>query len=74
MASELGKPAILIAVPPVLITLGAKLVGRADIALRLCGSLHVDIKKTRDLLGWSPPVSLKEGFRQTAVHFLKSQS
>jgi nucleoside-diphosphate-sugar epimerase len=74
MASELGKPAILIAVPPVLITLGAKLVGRADIAQRLCGSLHVDIKKTRDLLGWSPPVSLKEGFRQTAVHFLKSQS
>jgi len=73
MALALGRPSKLIAVPAVLITLGAKLVGRSDIAQRLCGSLQVDIKKTKDLLGWSPPVSVNEGLRQTAAHFLKMQ-
>ena len=73
MALALGRPSKLIAVPAVLITLGAKLVDRSEIAQRLCGSLQVDIKKTKDLLGWSPPVSVNEGLRQTAAHFLKMQ-
>ena len=74
MALALGLPSKLIAVPTTLITLGAKLIGRPDISQRLCGSLQVDIKKTKDLLGWSPPVSVTEGLRQTAAHFLKMQS
>ena len=74
MALALGKSAKLISVPAALITLGARLVGRADIAQRLCGSLQVDIKKTKDLLGWSPPVSVNEGLRKTAAHFLKMKS
>lgn len=74
MALALGRPLQLISVPAALITLGAKLVGRADIAQRLCGSLQVDIKKTKDLLGWSPPVSVNEGLRKTAAHFIKMQS
>lgn len=74
MASALGLPSKLIAVPTVLITLGARLIGRSDFSQRLCGSLQVDIKKTKDLLGWSPPVSVTEGLGQTAVHFLKMKS
>lgn len=74
MALALGRPSKLISVPTALITLGAKLIGRPDISQRLCGSLQVDIKKTKYLLGWSPPVSVDEGLRQTAVHFLKMQS
>ena len=74
MALALGCPSKLIAVPTTLITLGAKLIGRPDISQRLCGSLQVDIKKTKDLLGWSPPVSVNEGLRSTAAHFLKMQS
>jgi nucleoside-diphosphate-sugar epimerase len=70
----LGPPARLIVVPATLIVLVAKLVGRADIAQRLCGCLQVDIKKTKDLLGWSPPVSVDEGLRRTAAQFLKAQS
>ena len=35
-------------------------------ALRLCGSLQVDIEKTRRLLGWMPPLSLDEGLRRAA--------
>jgi nucleoside-diphosphate-sugar epimerase len=71
IALALGRPSKLIAVPAILIILGAKLVGRADISQRLCGSLQVDIKKTKDLLGWTPPVSVDEGLRQTAASFLK---
>ncbi len=74
MALALGRPSRLIVMPAALITFGAKMLGRDDIAQRLCGSLQVDIKKTKDLLGWSPPVSLDEGLRQTAGHFLKMES
>ena len=73
MALALGCPSKLIKVPAVLITLGAELIGRPDISRRLCGSLQVDINKTKDFLGWSPPVSVNEGLRQTAAHFLKMQ-
>lgn len=74
MALALGRPSKLIAVPAKLVVLGASLVGRADIAQRLCGSLQVDIKKTKALLGWLPPVSVDEGLRQTVAHFLNKQS
>lgn len=74
MALALGRPSRLILVPTNLITFGARLIGRPDISQRLCGSLQVDIRKTKDLLGWAPPVSVEEGLRQTAAHFLKMQS
>lgn len=74
MALALGCTSMLMSVPAALITLGARLIGRSDVAQRLCGSLQVDIKKTKDLLSWSPPVSVDEGLRQTATHFLKKQS
>lgn len=74
MASALGRPAKLIIVLPILIKFLARLIGRADISQRLCGSLQVDIKKTKDLLGWTPPVCVNQGLRQTAEYFLKNQS
>lgn len=70
MASSMGSPARLIAVPVGLIRFGASLIGRPTIAQRLCGSLQVDISKTRELLGWSPPFSVDEGLRRTAEVFL----
>lgn len=70
MGRALGKPAHLIPVPPVLIKLGAALVGKPAVAQRLCGSLQVDISKTRQLLGWSPPVSVDEGLKKAAQGYL----
>ena len=40
------------------------MVGKTDVAQRLCGSLQVDIEKTRRLLSWSPPLSLDEALRR----------
>lgn len=58
MGQALGKPARLIPIPSTFLKLSAVLLGKPAIAQRLCASLQVDISKTRQLLGWHPPVSL----------------
>jgi nucleoside-diphosphate-sugar epimerase len=50
-----------------------EVLGRGDMAQRLCGNLAVDTEKTSQLLGWTPPVSLEQGLRGTAEHFLAHQ-
>jgi len=69
-AVALGKPARLIPVPVSVLWVISRLFGRADFAQRVCGSLQVDISKTRDCLGWSPPVSVDDALRKTAKYFL----
>lgn len=74
MGRALGKPARLLPLPMSLLDFAARLLGKASIAQRLCGSLQVDISKTRELLGWEPPVSVDEALAKTAHHFLEHQS
>lgn len=66
----LGKPARLLPVPAAWLEGAARLLGRAPVAQRLCGSLQVDIGKARDLLGWTPPVTVDDALRKTARAFL----
>jgi nucleoside-diphosphate-sugar epimerase len=70
LASAIGRSARLVTVPPKLLTLAAGLLGRQDLWQRLCGSLRVDIAKTRQLLGWSPCTSVDQGLRLAAEAFL----
>jgi len=72
-AAALGRPAHLIPVPVPVLRMTAGLLGKADIAQQLCGSLQVDISKTQDLLGWAPPVSVDDALMQTARHFLTNR-
>ncbi len=72
MARAMGKSARLIPVPAVWLQVGAALVGKPGIAQRLCGSLQVDIEKTRSLLRWVPPISVDEGLRRAAENPAKS--
>ncbi len=67
MGQAMGCPARLIPVPSGMLKLAGALVGKSDVVQRLCGSLQVDIAKTRDILGWTPPVSLDEGLRRAAA-------
>ncbi len=69
MGLALGKPARLLPIPAVWLQLIARLLGRPAIAQRLCGSLCVDIEKTRRLLGWEPPVTVDEAMSRTALYF-----
>ena len=66
MSQALGRPARLVPVPVSWLKLAAAMVGKQDVAQRLCGSLQVDIEKTRRLLGWMPPLSLDEGLKKAA--------
>lgn len=67
VGEAMGKPARLIPVPAGVLMLGASLLGKKAVAERLLGSLQVDISKARDLLGWEPPLSVKEGLRRCFV-------
>ena len=73
MGEALGRPARLIPVSVPLLQMGAALLGKRDMAQRLCGSLEIDIVKTRELLGWEPPISVDEGLRRTAAHYLGTE-
>jgi nucleoside-diphosphate-sugar epimerase len=64
MGQALNRPAKLFYVPSLLLQFGAALLNKAEIYHRLCGSLQVDITKTKELLGWKPPLSVDQGLRQ----------
>jgi len=69
MGAALSHPTRLFYVPPSMLKLGAQVANKPGIYQRLCGSLQVDITKTRRLLGWTPPVSVDEGLRRAAEGF-----
>lgn len=69
-AAAMGRSARLVSVPESVLRLAAKVVGKPDFGERLCGSLRVDIEKTRRLLGWKPRVTVDQALRQTTRYYL----
>ena len=65
-AKAMGKTAMLFPVPVKWLEWVATLLGKRAEVQRLCGSLQVDIEKTRRLLGWQPPLSLDQGLKKAA--------
>ena len=63
LAKVSGKPSWLIPIPGSILVFVATLLGKKVLAMRLLGSLQVDISKARDLLSWIPPISVEEGLR-----------
>ena len=72
--NALGRPTRLIPVPEWMLRAGAALLGERELSQRLCGNLQVDISKTRNLLEWSPPLSVNEGLKATVEHYLAGLS
>lgn len=68
-AKALQKPARLLPVPAWMLNAAARMLGKANVAQRLCGSLQVDIGKTSALLEWQPPVKMDAALRATAEAF-----
>ena len=64
MARAMNRPARLLPVPKSVLMAAATILGKGDMAQRLCGNLQVDISKSRTLLGWNPPISVDEGLRR----------
>ncbi|WP_426134521.1 UDP-glucose 4-epimerase family protein [Pseudomonas sp. PWP3-1b2] len=71
MAAALNKKALLLPVPSALLSAGATALGKKSLSQRLCGSLQVDIEKTRSLLSWVPPVSVDHALKLAASHYMK---
>ena len=71
-AIALGKKSLLLPVNQKLLEFCLRLIGKKALAERLCGSLQVDISKTKRLLNWEPPVSVGEGLQKTADYFKSS--
>jgi nucleoside-diphosphate-sugar epimerase len=69
---ELGGGAILLPFPGGLLKSVSKLMGCGAVAQRLCGSLQVDVVKTRETLQWRPPYSPEVELRRTAIDYLET--
>ena len=61
LAQAMGKPSRLLPISSSFLRLAASALGKKTIADRLLGSLQVDISNTRNLLNWTPPISVDEG-------------
>lgn len=55
-------------------TFATKLIGKADVANRLFGSLQVDSSKARELLGWKPVITMGEQLKKTADAYLNEKT
>jgi nucleoside-diphosphate-sugar epimerase len=66
IGAALGVQPRLVACPPQLLRLVGKAIGRHGAAERLCGSLQVNIEKTKSALGWNPPYTLQQSLLELA--------
>jgi len=69
-AAALGKTARLLPMPAALLNVAARCLGKTAALQKLCGSLQVDIGKTRERLGWRPPLGVDQALRSAAEHYL----
>jgi UDP-glucose 4-epimerase len=72
ITSAMGKRSRLIPINEKILELCLKIIGKNDMAQRLCGSLQVDISKAEKLLNWTPPIGTNEVIKKTTQHFLES--
>lgn len=69
-ARAFDRPVRLLPVPESWLLGAARLVGRKELAQRLLGSLQLDIRKTRERLGWSPVTRIDDELSRCARAFL----
>ncbi len=73
LATAMARPARFFPVPPPLLALGARLVGRPGLFERVAGSLEVDDARFRAALSWSPPHAAESGLERTARWFVEAK-
>lgn len=63
IAQALGRPARLWPVPVTWLRMAGRIFGRSPQIDRLIGSLQVNIGHTKEVLGWSPRLTVEQGMR-----------
>ena len=71
LAAAMGRPPRLLPVPVSWLRWAGRLTGRLHQIERLIGSLQVDIGHTREVLDWSPRLTLQQGLRLTVQGFTR---
>lgn len=66
MQKGFKKSSFLLPIPAYILKAVALLLGKADIAQKLLGSLQVDIQKTKLILDWRPQYSVEQAMRKMA--------
>ncbi len=74
VAQAMSRPNRMLPIPMSWINLAARLIGKPQIAQRLCGNLQADISHTMDTLSWKPPYSLEVGVKKTVDAYLKNNT
>jgi len=64
LGNSIGKPAVLIRFPVIILTAMARLLGMNAKIQKLVGTLQVDISHTCNQLGWNPPFTLEDGLKK----------
>ena len=73
LSKFMDKSPRLFQVPQLIIQLIGRLVGKSSEIERLLGSLRIDNSYTREILGWSPALSLDESLAKTVRGYLKNR-
>jgi nucleoside-diphosphate-sugar epimerase len=74
LGGALGARVCLISVPIPLLYLIASIFGYLPMIKRLCSNLQLDSSKTKELLNWTPLISVDEGLRLVAQSFKKNEA
>jgi len=64
IALTMGRPAKLFTVPTFLLKFLGFIIGKQSEINRLTGSLQIDNSYLREILNWTPPVSIQEGIKR----------
>lgn len=70
LAKGMDRKLTFVSVPPTCLKGLAKLLGRQGLHTQLCESLKIDISKSKDLLGWIPPVSAETALVNAGKQYL----
>jgi UDP-glucose 4-epimerase len=73
LAKAMNKKAWLFPMFGSVLRIAGRLTGFSGEVARLCGSLQVDISCTKELLGWTPPITLEKGIQNTVREYLVTQ-
>ncbi|AZD81019.1 UDP-glucose 4-epimerase family protein [Pseudomonas chlororaphis] len=74
VARALGVRSALVPCPQIVLFAGLALMGRRALFRRLCGSLQVDMRRTCELLEWTPPVGIDQALAGVAKHYLDTKT
>ena len=74
LARCMGRPARLVPVPVAWLAWAGRLVGQQAAVQRLCASLQIDMRATRETLQWNPPCSLDAGLEKVVRAYVAETS